>query len=62
MLRKNSDFSQLNDQALLELSLWVNLHLFSKGEMVIWEGDSLTGLHIIRKGSVKLFKTLTSKA
>jgi CRP/FNR family transcriptional regulator len=35
----------------------MHLRRFERGELIFWEGDPCAGLHIIRKGSVKLFKT-----
>jgi CRP/FNR family transcriptional regulator len=56
-LRNNSYFSELDERILEELSLGVRLQRVERGEILFWEGDPSAGLHIIQRGSVKLFKT-----
>jgi CRP/FNR family transcriptional regulator, cyclic AMP receptor protein len=56
-LRNNSYFSELDERILEELSLGMRLQRVERGEILFWEGDPSAGLHIIRHGSVKLFKT-----
>lgn len=34
----------------------MRLYSFERDEIIFWEGDESSGLHMIRKGSVKLFK------
>jgi len=34
----------------------MNLKRYSRGEVLFWEGDPCSGLHIIEQGSVKLFR------
>ena len=38
------------------LASGVSLRGYDRGEIIFWEGDPCAGLHIIRRGSVKLFK------
>jgi CRP/FNR family transcriptional regulator len=56
-LSNNSYFSGLNEKVLVDLSYGIHLRLFQRGEILFWEGDPCAGLHIISRGSVKLFKT-----
>ena len=56
-LRNNSYFSDLDEHILEELSLGTRLQRVERGEILFWEGDPSAGLHIIQRGSVKLFKT-----
>jgi len=58
-LRNNSYFSKLEDHILDDLSLGMRLERAERGEILFWEGDPCAGLHIIKRGSVKLFKTST---
>ncbi|MCK4725249.1 MAG: Crp/Fnr family transcriptional regulator, partial [Anaerolineales bacterium] len=52
----NPYFSDLSPQILAEVILGMRLYCFERREIVFWEGDENPGLHVIRKGSVKLFK------
>jgi CRP-like cAMP-binding protein len=56
-LRHNSYFSTLDERILDELSNGMRLQHVGRGEILFWEGDPCAGLHIIQRGSVKLFKT-----
>lgn len=56
-LRSNSYFSILDETLLEEISRSTYLVHFERGEVLFWEGDPSAGLHVIRSGSVKLFKT-----
>jgi CRP/FNR family transcriptional regulator, cyclic AMP receptor protein len=56
-LRNNSYFSDLDERILDELALGMRLQRVERGEILFWEGDPSAGLHIIQRGSVKLFKT-----
>lgn len=55
-LRSSSYFSDLNDAVIDEIALGVSLRRYERDEVLFWEGDPCAGLHIIRKGSLKLFK------
>lgn len=56
VLRKNSYFNSLSQAILSEIARGTQLACFNRGEIVFWEGEESTGLHVIEKGSVKLFK------
>jgi CRP-like cAMP-binding protein len=56
VLKNNPYFSDINPRILAEVIVGMRLYLFEKNETVFWEGDESPGLHMIRKGSVKLFK------
>jgi CRP/FNR family transcriptional regulator len=42
--------------ALRELAAAMTLRRFERDEILFWEGDPCAGLHIIQRGSVKLFR------
>ncbi len=52
----NVFFQGLDDDSMNELAASTSLRRFERGEVLFWEGDSCAGLHIIQKGSVKLFR------
>lgn len=56
VLQGNPYFTDLNSRILTEVITGMRLYRFEKNEPVFWEGDESPGLHMIRKGSVKLFK------
>ena len=56
VLRSNPYFKALKEEILIELIGGMRLYKFENGETVFWEGDECAGLHMIRQGSVKLFK------
>lgn len=56
-LSQNAYFTNLNTEILAYLSQGTYLRRYERGETLFWEGDPCAGLHIIRTGSVKLFKT-----
>jgi CRP/FNR family transcriptional regulator len=55
-IRKCSYFVDLDDTVLGQLTPGTALYRYERGEVLFWEGDPCHGLHIIRSGSVKLFK------
>jgi CRP/FNR family transcriptional regulator len=55
-LRRNPYFDNLSDSLLNEIAAHMQLRGFERGEMLFWEGDPCTGLHIIEEGSVKLYR------
>jgi CRP/FNR family transcriptional regulator len=55
-LRSNSYFTSLREPILAEIAQGMRLCRFERGEIVFWEADECAGLHMIRTGSVKLFK------
>jgi CRP/FNR family transcriptional regulator len=56
VLQGNPYFKELNDGILLDIIRGMRLYQFEIGETIFWEGDDCAGLHMIRQGSVKLFK------
>ena len=55
-LRQVALFSSLPEAALEELTNLVELVSFSKGDVIIWEGDDGDCLYLIRSGFVKVSK------
>ena len=55
-LRKCSYFAGLEDGILNNLTAGMRLVRFERGEAVFWQDEACAGLHIIQRGSVKLFK------
>ena len=56
VLKGNPYFGDLDFQILSEVITGMHLFQYEKNETVFWEGDESPGLHMIRAGSVKLFK------
>lgn len=56
VLKGNPYFSDLNPEIIAEVIAGMRLYRYEKSEAVFWEGDESPGLHMIRQGSVKLFK------
>jgi CRP/FNR family transcriptional regulator len=56
VLEGNPYFKDLSPQILAEVVIGMRLFRYEKNEAVFWEGDDSPGLHMIRRGSVKLFK------
>jgi len=56
VLKTNPYFSDLSPEILAEVLLGMRLYRFEKNEAIFWEDDESSGLHMIRKGSVKLYK------
>ena len=55
-LRQNIYFSRLKDEALVQLAQKTSLRHYEPGEIICWQGEPCSGLFIIERGSVKLFK------
>lgn len=55
-LRSSPYFTGLDDSALVQISGGMHLSRVERGETVFWENDPCAGLHILQRGSVKLFK------
>jgi CRP/FNR family transcriptional regulator len=55
-LRSCRYFSGVNERILEILAQDTNLQRYQAGETIFWEGNDCAGLHIIHRGSVKLFK------
>lgn len=59
-LQGNTYFDELPRYALRRLAAHIQLHEYDRGEMLFWDGDPCAGLHIIERGSVKLYRLSTS--
>ncbi len=55
-LRSNLFFQGLGEDSLIKLAASTTLRRFERGQALFWEGDPCSGLHIIQKGSVKLYR------
>ena len=55
-LSVNPYFQGLSVASLQELAADMTLRRYARSEVLFWEGDTCAGLHIIQKGSVKLFR------
>lgn len=55
VLRGNIYFDDLPEDLLKQIAGQMHLREFQRGEMLFWEGDPCSGLHIIEQGSVRLF-------
>jgi CRP/FNR family transcriptional regulator len=55
-LRSCRYFSGVNNIILEKLALDTYLQRYQPRETIFWEGNDCAGLHIIRKGNVKIFK------
>lgn len=56
VLRTNSYFSGLPEAVLEEMAEGMRLCRYAPGEVVFWDQEPCSGLHILHSGSVKLFK------
>jgi len=51
-----SYFSTLGPEILKELTPGLRLLRYQSGEVIFWEGENCSGLHILEQGSAKIFK------
>jgi CRP-like cAMP-binding protein len=56
ILRSNPYFDELPDGVLGVIATQTQLREYERGDMLFWEGDPCSGLHIIESGSVKLYR------
>jgi CRP/FNR family transcriptional regulator len=56
VLHENPYFCELSSVIHSKIVSGMRLYKFERDEIIFWEGDQCSGLHIIRVGSVKLFK------
>ena len=54
-LRTTPIFESLDDRDLEKVAATANLHLFSAGQSVIWEGDPSRSLYVVLEGRVEIF-------
>lgn len=55
-LRKNAYFATLSQEVLEEISQGVTLVRYTAGENVCWQDEPCSGLYLLHKGNVKLYK------
>lgn len=55
-LRSNPYFDELPQTFLKDIASSTQLREYERGEILFWEGDPAAGLHIIKSGSVKLYR------
>jgi len=55
-LRSNQYFDDLPDEVLKDIMSHTQLREYDRGDVLFWEGDPCSGLHIIESGSVKLYR------
>jgi len=55
-LRSNPYFDDLSNDNLEVIAQKTQLREFERGAVLFWEGDPCAGLHIIKSGSVKLYR------
>ena len=55
-LRKTALFSALSEPELTALALRASVHACQGGEILFSEGDPCSGLYIVAKGRVRIFK------
>jgi CRP/FNR family transcriptional regulator len=56
ILRKTTLFASLTEQEMGALRARVNNRHFHRGELLFSEGDSCTGLFLVAKGKIRIFK------
>ena len=55
-LRLNPYFSDLSKDVLISIVPHMQLLKYERSDILFWEGDPCSGLHIIESGSVKLYR------
>jgi CRP/FNR family transcriptional regulator len=55
-LRRNEYFDDLPEAMLREIAAQMRLRQYQRGDALFWEGDPCEGLHIIERGSAKIFR------
>jgi CRP-like cAMP-binding protein len=56
VLRGNEYFDDLPETMLKEISAYMNLREYQRGDVLFWEGDPCDGLYVIKQGSAKIFR------
>ncbi len=56
VLRGNEYFNELPEGVLAEIAEHTQLREYQRGEVFFWEGDACPGLHIIERGSAKIYR------
>jgi CRP/FNR family transcriptional regulator len=55
-LRRNSYFTELPEPLLREISAYMQLREYPRGDVLFWEADPCDGLYIIESGSAKIYR------
>jgi CRP-like cAMP-binding protein len=55
-LRDNEYFNNLPVDMLDEIAAQMKLCAYGRGDVLFWEGDPCTGLHIVEQGSAKIYR------
>lgn len=55
-LRGNSYFAELPELLLKEISTYMQLREYQRGDVLFWEADPCDGLHIVESGSAKIYR------
>jgi len=55
-LRRNEYFDDLPEAMLRDIAARMRLRQYQRGDALFWEGDPCEGLHIIERGSAKIFR------
>lgn len=55
VLRGNQYFDDLPEAMLQEISAYMHLREYQRGDVLFWEGDPCDGLYIVKQGSAKIF-------
>jgi CRP/FNR family transcriptional regulator len=55
-LKSNPYFDELSEPLLGNIASHTQLREYERGDVLFWEGDPAVGLHIIKSGSVKLYR------
>jgi len=55
-LRGNSYFTELPEPLLKEISAYMQLREYQRGDILFWEDDPCDGLHVIESGSAKIYR------
>jgi len=55
-LKENDYFEHLDHPDLHSIAECMFLREFERGETLFWEGEASAGLHIVRQGSIKLYR------
>ncbi len=55
-LRGNSYFAELPESLLKEVSSYMQLREYQRGDVLFWEADPCDGLYIVETGSAKIYR------
>ncbi|MCA2001275.1 MAG: Crp/Fnr family transcriptional regulator [Chloroflexi bacterium] len=55
-LRRNEYFDDLPEDMLRDIAARMRLRQYQRGDALFWEGDPCEGLHIVERGSAKIFR------